>query len=147
MVGHLFGFPLLHALKFIFYLFVAAERSLELKLEEHLLTAAREGDVSELKKLVSLNYIIVIFIVMINHVILLSFVFYRLTVYILQTLTAKMHWGTHLFTVLPTGWEIKSQLIKFLSYCRCQTLRTGRSVIVFPYCGLAEILSYALTQH
>ena len=96
-----------------FIFFVAAERSLELKLEEHLLTAAREGDVSELKKLVSLNYIIVIFIAIINHIILLSFVFYRLTVYILQTLTARMFWETLLSTVLPTGWEIKSQLINF----------------------------------
>ncbi|XP_015771854.1 PREDICTED: oxysterol-binding protein-related protein 1-like [Acropora digitifera] len=34
------------------HLIKAAERSLELKLEEHLLTAAREGDVSELKKLI-----------------------------------------------------------------------------------------------
>ena len=32
----------------------AAERSLQLRLEERLLTAAREGDNSELKKLVSL---------------------------------------------------------------------------------------------
>ena len=31
----------------------AAERSLQLRLEERLLTAAREGDNSELKKLVS----------------------------------------------------------------------------------------------
>lgn len=35
----------------------AAERSLQLRLEERLLTAAREGDNSELKKLVSLIYI------------------------------------------------------------------------------------------
>ena len=35
----------------------AAERSLQLRLEERLLTAAREGDNSELKKLVGLIYI------------------------------------------------------------------------------------------
>ena len=34
----------------------AAERSLQLRLEERLLTAAREGDNSELKKLVSFLY-------------------------------------------------------------------------------------------
>ena len=35
----------------------AAERSLQLRLEERLLTASREGDNSELKKLVGLIYI------------------------------------------------------------------------------------------
>ena len=85
-----------------------------LKLEEHLLTAARDGDISELKKLVNLNYIIVIFIInVIDHVILLSFVFRRLTVFILQTSIVRMCWVTLLFIVLPTGWIIKSQLIKF----------------------------------
>ena len=34
----------------------AAERNLQLRLEERLLTAAREGDNSELKKLVSFLY-------------------------------------------------------------------------------------------
>lgn len=34
----------------------AAERSLQLRLEERLLTAAREGDNSELKKLVGFLY-------------------------------------------------------------------------------------------
>ena len=36
-----------------FFLIKAAEQSSQLKLEERLLSAAREGDVSEFKKLVS----------------------------------------------------------------------------------------------
>lgn len=51
----LLAFITLCIIFFCLFSFAAAERNLELKLEERLLTAAREGDSSELKKLVSLQ--------------------------------------------------------------------------------------------
>lgn len=51
----------------------AAERSLQLRLEERLLTAAREGDNSELKKLVSL-LLLAIFLLSHSTTIIMHFV-------------------------------------------------------------------------
>ena len=51
----------------------AAERSLQLRLEERLLTAAREGDNNELKKLVSF-FILAIFLLYHSTTIIMYFV-------------------------------------------------------------------------
>ena len=51
----------------------AAERSLQLRLEERLLTAVREGDNSELKKLVSF-FILAVFLLSHSTTIIMYFV-------------------------------------------------------------------------
>ena len=61
-----------HVLPVFNVFFLAAERSLELKLEERLLTAVREGDTSELKKLVSLHFSRIYYVVIIVILIIIN---------------------------------------------------------------------------